>query len=298
MPSATRVTTPIIVEVKPDKLAPPTSDFSSSTPPSPKAVRFAPRPSELVTGYSRPLTTTEAWSLYHFECHARKCLTCSDPYTSSLHHNRLCSTGHALAQDVAIHVYHRGDQVYSTRKEDGNFVRVEVPHDYNRTKSLLKSLDYHVRRKPPVVSYEQYSPVAVRYTSPRTSTSREDYSKADVVIEPASSQPPRKHRDSTKYRHLAVQNSSPEVPSSSMDASNTARKTTEERPKRGSLYERDMQRPKKEYRVVIRQPADEDKRRRREERDREERKHRERNDDREEDRRRERRRTRAKESER
>jgi len=294
MPSATRHTTPIIVEVRPDKLAPPPSDLSPSTPPSPKAVRFAPQPSGLVTGYSRPLTTTEAWSLYHFERHARQCRTCCDPYTSYLRHDRLCSTGYALAQDVAIHVYHHGDQIYTTQKEGDKPVRVEVSHDYSRTRSLLKSLDRHARRRAPVVSYEQYPPVTVRYESPRTGTYREDYGQADVVVQPASSQPSRKHRDSTTYRYLAVQTPTSEAPSSSTEASAMTRKPTEERLKRGSLYERDMQRPNKEYKVVIRQPADEEKRRRREDRerekgkDREGKKHRERRGDGEEDRRKER----------
>lgn len=209
-----------------------------------------------------------------------------------------------MAQDVAIHVYHHGDHVYTTQKEGDKPVRVEVPHDYNRTKSLLKSLDYHVRRQAPVVSYDPYPPVTGSYISPRRNTYREDYGKADVFIQPASSQPMRKHRDSTKYRYLAVQQPSSEARSSTTETSAATRKPNEERPKRGSLYERDMQRPKKEYKVVIRQPADEGKRRRREERDREkerdrdERKHRERRGDGEEDRRRERRREREKERER
>lgn len=272
-------TTPIIVEVRPNNFKGPSS-LSPATPPSPKAVRFAS--AEPVSGVSRPLNPTEAWSLYHFETHARQCQDCIDPYSVYLNGRRLCPTGHALAQDVAIHVCHREGEVYSTKKDSHKYVRVEIPYGYDQVRGLLRSLDSGVRRSErtvPIISYDRTYPVSPRRREPEP----EPEERAEAIVEPA--QTPRR-RETTRYRYDV------KPPSSTVDedtqASRARRRETEERSKRGSLYEKDMQRPRKEYRVEVREPADAEARRRRREREapREEKKRDDRDRDREKRRRR------------
>ncbi|QIX01754.1 hypothetical protein AMS68_007271 [Peltaster fructicola] len=152
MPSAAR-RVPAAVEVHSDNDSSRASVGSSSPP---KSVRF-PDHAEIITGVTRPLTPTEAWSLYYFEIHARSCKTCHQPYQTVVNGGRLCSEGHDLAYDVAMHVYHRDGQVYSVKREKSRDIRVEVPHGYDRLVALLKAMEQRASRKPrlaPIISYE------------------------------------------------------------------------------------------------------------------------------------------------
>jgi hypothetical protein len=192
-----------------------TDDPVPSTPPSPKAVRFAPHSAELT---SRPLTPQEAWSLYHFETHARGCRLCSS--------HPLCSTGYGLAQDVQILVCQRGGEICSTRPDsEGKWVRVEIPYGYDRAKSML-GIDRRKKHKP-IVSYD---------TDPRPDRKRET---KPVIIEPA-----RTHANDERGVRYEV-----------VEASSSGRQAggepvmLPERSKRGSLYESDMRRPRREYRI-------------------------------------------------
>jgi hypothetical protein len=128
MPSS-RQTKPIIIAAS--RATHNHSILSPSTPPSPKQVRFAPRSAELA---SRPLTPQEAWSLYHFETHARSCRLCSS--------HSLCSAGYALSQDVQVLVRQHGGEICSTRPDsEGKWIRVEIPHGYDRARSPTPSPD-------------------------------------------------------------------------------------------------------------------------------------------------------------
>jgi hypothetical protein len=101
-----------------------------------------------VTGISRPNTNEEHWTLYYFEAHAAQCEACQDPLRVSKAGRQLCRTGHELAVDVAdLFIYHRkDDKVYSRVKEGEKEVRVEIPHDYEQTLSLLKAINRAVRK--------------------------------------------------------------------------------------------------------------------------------------------------------
>jgi hypothetical protein len=61
---------------------------------------------------------------------------------------KLCREGHELAIDVAeILLYRRKeDEVYSRVRDGEREVRVEIPHDYLQTLSLLKAINRAVRK--------------------------------------------------------------------------------------------------------------------------------------------------------
>jgi hypothetical protein len=230
-----------------------TVEVTPSTPPSPKAVRFAS-----TEALSRPVSQTEAWSLFHFESHARQCGECRDPYYVYLKGRRLCPIGHALAQDVAIHVCSRQNEIYSNAKDNHKYVRVEMPHGYDQARGLLRSLDRSVRkieRTVSIISYDRTYPVSPR----RREKPASDYEdNGPVSIEPART--PRKPA-STRYTYDPQTQVATEETDSS--TSKAKQREIEERFKRGSLYEKDMQRPKKEYRVEVREPVEAESRRRR-----------------------------------
>lgn len=236
-----------IVEIRPSNIAP------SSPPSSPKAVRFAPSRSGVVTGISRELTCVEAWSLYHFEDHARACSTCHDPLDVYLSGGQLCDYGHALAQDVAEHVYHRAGEIYSRKKDKHKHVRVELPPGYDQVRGLLKGMAHRIRQASgPVISYDRSYPVSPR-PSPAEREPEYYEGRTEVTIEPADS---RRHKGSGRksrhksspYKTTVVQeyDSEPE-PSSSREA--------KPRERRGSLYHSDRQRKEKDYHVETREPA-------------------------------------------
>lgn len=246
--------TPVVVEVKPRNVAPSTP----SPPPSPKAVRFAPSSTQIA---SRPLTNTEEWSLWHFEHHASKCRTCYDPWRSYKESTRLCSEGHALAQDVAINVVYKSGDIYATKEEDRKLVRVEIKPGYWHVLGLLKSMDYHLRsssRRQPVVSYDK--PVSARY--PRDYKSDKRDRRETVIVEPASSRPERKssHRGSRhpskRYETVVVDDD--------VDAAGPSSPSTKYKERRGSLYDAEMARLErdKRYRVEVREPERSSRRRR------------------------------------
>ena len=246
---------PVIVEVKPDAA---TSNIAPSSPASPKAVRFASEDRA-----SRQLTSTEAWSLYHFENHARHCPACHDPLAVYRRREQLCPVGHGLAYDVACHVYHLNGDVYSTTKDShSKLVRVEVPHGYAQTRSLLRSMDHRLRshRTPPIVSYDRSYPISAR----KSWTPESEPEKAileSATSSSSSSRRPPMHRP-VRYSTVVVDNDDIEdVSAITSTPSTTTSSLTRER--RGTLYEKELQRKPKEYRVEIREPSDARKERRR-----------------------------------
>ncbi|CAK3887234.1 Hypothetical predicted protein [Lecanosticta acicola] len=245
---------PLVVKLLPNNRP---SNIAPCSPPSPtpKRVSFAPKADDKL---SRPLTSTEAWSLYYFENHARHCPDCYNPHEVYRRTGRLCEIGHGLAQDVACHVYHQGGEVYSTRKDDSKLVRVEIPHGYAHLRGLLQSMAREIRhRTTPILSYDKTYPVPARKSwTP-------DSQPEIVTVESAISSSPKRrsiHRP-VRYSTVVIDNDVEDV---------TAVRRPQPQPqqlpleRRGSLYE---QRKKQDYRVEIREPSDKKDRRRRERRD-------------------------------
>lgn len=240
---------PVVVEVKPD--------IAGTSPPSPSAKRvsFAPKEDDKL---SRPLTSTEAWSLYYFETHARHCSQCYNPLEVYRRGHRLCEVGHGLAQDVACHVYHQNGEIYSTRKDATKLVRVEIPHGYSHLRGLLRSMEReirHRRRTSPILSYDRSYPVSARKSW--TPEAQPQPQPETVTIEPATSSSRRRsiHRP-VRYSTVVVDN-----------ANDVEDVTAVRRERRGTLYE---QRKKQDYEVEIREPSekrDKDRRLRKEKRD-------------------------------
>lgn len=242
---------PVIVEVKPSKLAP----SSPSPPSSPKAVRFAPSSSGTV---SREITSTEHWSLYHFESHARTCPACFNPLAIYLRGGQLCTTGHDLAQDVAVHVYHKAGQIYSTEKDKHKDVHVELPPNYDQVRGLLKGMDHRLRATSrPIISYDQNYPI-----SPRLSPSEQSYPEVrrEVVIEPADSRRDRrsgrksKHKSKRYETTVVHEHDSDREPSPRESKPEPSSRDSKPRERRGSLYYADRQRKEKNYYVEEREP--------------------------------------------
>lgn len=255
MPSSRKYTPVVIDDARSD------SDSSRSSSPSRKAVRFA-EDAELITGVTRPLTPTEAWSLYYFETHARTCPVCNDPYHVILKGGRLCNSGHDLAYDVAMHVYHKDGIVYSTTKEKAREIRVEVPHGYDRLLALLKGMDRKTRkhqRSAPVVDYAPKRYPSVRRAPAVQSIMEEDEPTSPVFVQPY--RPEKYRRSHHKSHHKSSQYST--VVIGLDDDAEYDRMRLDKNEKRGSLYK--DARPRKEYRVEVRQ-SDHDSRPRREHR--------------------------------
>ena len=246
-----RYVRPVIVEAKPSNLAP------ESPPRSPKAVRFTKSTS--VTRYPNP---TEAWSLYHFENHAAFCSACHNPMDVHIRGGRLCDQGHALAQDVAIHVYDRAGEIYSKHKDNHKHVRVELPPHYHHVRSLLRVMDRGIRSTPPqhrtvpIISYDRTYPVPPRRSSAEYDEETMRYAEEPrtVVITPGDSQshrrsgPRKSKRKSNGYRATVVQEYDSEPEAFARDA--------KPRERRGSLYYADRQRKEKGYRTVVHEPEE------------------------------------------
>lgn len=225
------------------KIAP--SSPKSSPPSSPKKVQFASKATS-----SRELTSPEAWSLYHFECHARGCPACYEPLGVYLKGAQLCDAGHALAQDVAIHVYYKAGEIYS--QDTYKLVRVELPPGYDQVRGLLKGMDHRLRQtsQPPMISYDRSYPV-----SPRQPSRRPEYEERnEVIIEPADSRPSKgsgrksKHK-SSKHKTTVIQDTKPEV-----EPELSTSQESKPRERRGSLYVSDQARRERKYNTETREP--------------------------------------------
>lgn len=256
MPSVSRGKGYITQEVKPNSSSANLAPSSPPGSPSTKKARFATAPIE---GVSRPLSSIEEWSLYHFETHARQCDHCYNPLDVHLKGKRLCDTGHALAQDVAEHVYHKAGEVYSKKCDNHKLVRVELPPNYNHTRNLLRVMDRAVRstiRTTPVISYDPTYPVT-RRRSPSPERRRrhsDDGRRETVYIEPGkpdSDRRPRRRNTHKSRRYETV------VVNDDIEADMARQpKKKPDTSRRGSLYDTDIQRLKKDqdYVVEIREP--------------------------------------------
>ncbi|KAI2478377.1 hypothetical protein Ptr902_09990 [Pyrenophora tritici-repentis] len=202
-----------------------------------------------VASFCRPANNTEEWAAYHFEMHARQCAYCHKPYEVHRNHERLCDVGHRLAQDVAQYIYQKADgAIYSTTEEDNKVVRVEVPAGYVEVFSLLKAIERSLRHRSrkPFVSMDRTYYVAPRTSS--TSPRRSHSVKLEQEPKKSKSSRPRSgeivdwphHTTTTKTKRPLA------------EISNTPNS------KRGSLYEEDLakqRRNAKHYAVEVREPS-------------------------------------------
>ncbi|KAL6172835.1 hypothetical protein ACJQWK_01979 [Exserohilum turcicum] len=225
----------------------------SAVPKKERVVGFYEDP---VISFCRPVNTSESWAAYHFEMHARKCAHCHNPYEVHRNHEQLCDVGHGLAQDVARYIYQKSDgATYSTMEENNKLVRVEIPAGYVEVCSLLKAIERSLRHRSrkPFVSMDRSYYVAPR--SPTSSTSPTRRSNAVKVEQ----EPKTKTTKSSRPRSGDIvdwpQPTTTKAKRPLAEISNTPNS------KRGSLYEEDLakqRRNAKHYAVEVREPSTRD----------------------------------------
>jgi len=204
-----------------------------------------------VTGISRPVSNEEHWSLYYFEAHAVQCEACRNPLTVSKEGRQLCDEGHRLAIDVAeFLVYlHKDGEVYSRVKEGEKEVRVEVPHDYSQTISLLRAINRATRRGEKF-STKPHSLDRHYLVEPRISAEKSKRDHKDEVKPPS----PRQH-----YETIIREPKTPKPRNRERESTNDLVADS----KRGSLYGLDMGELEKaerldyklRYNVEVREPS-------------------------------------------
>jgi len=156
-----------------------------------------------VTGISRPLTNDEHWSLYYFEAHATKCSSCFDPLNVSRSGKKLCDKGHKLAIDVADQIFRNKDGECYSHRDGEQEVRVEIPHGYDQTSSLLKAIQRAIRHGERFVkpqSLDRSYLVAPRITTEKVKHDRNEehipQTYQTVIVEPSSpTRRPRRERE-------------------------------------------------------------------------------------------------------
>ena len=206
-----------------------------------------------VLSFSRPVNTAESWAAYHFEMHARKCAYCHNPYEVHRNHEQLCDVGHRLAQEVARFIYQKSDgATYSTVEEDNKLVRVEIPAGYVEVGGLLKAIERSIRHRSrkPFVSMDRSYYVAPRTApaSPRRSHSMHVEQEPKIKSKSKSSSRPRSGEIVDWPQHPTTTKSKRPL----AEISNTPNS------KRGSLYEEDLakqRRNAKHYAVEVREPS-------------------------------------------
>jgi hypothetical protein len=206
-----------------------------------------------VTEISRPVTNDEHWTLYYFEAHAAQCDACQDPLRVARAGRQLCRTGHELAIDVADLIYRRKyDKVYSRVKDGEREVRVEIPHDYEQTLSLLQAISRAVRKGEKFPTKPR-SMDKTYYVEPRISPDRTERDSLDGEAQPLSMRRP--------YDTKLV---APKSPRPKPKPRRQERESTEDliSDMRGSLYGDDMRRLEKaekreqdiRYNIEVREP--------------------------------------------
>ncbi len=236
----------------------PTVVHTRTVAPAPeRTVGFPPSP---VTGISRPLDTAESWALYHFEVHARGCDSCANPYEVHRSGRQLCTVGHKLAQEVAVHIYREDGKIYSKATDNHKLVRVELPAGYNHVRGLLKAVERSLRhrRRQPFVSQDRTFYVSARLPE------RTRPVKIEQPSSPTSTQHRHQHQShhhhhhhSHHHHHRRHSHSRPRPEIVDWPAEEKAKTATVEVSRRGSLYEADIaeqRRASARYSVEIREP--------------------------------------------
>ena len=190
---------------------------------SPRQVGFAPIPAT----YSRLPHDDELYVMKAFARHASHCSKCAHPYEVHKNGGSLCSKGHQRAIDVAQYVMQKAGKAYSVVDLDGNRrVQMEIPADCAAVRELLKAIELglRLRRKTPVVSYDETYPVPPR----------------------VSSYPAERDTRPREPRYI----SKPQLETSEPPPSLTRKASVREKPYyggRGSLYESDMKERERRY---------------------------------------------------
>lgn len=186
-----------------------------------------------VTGVSRLVNNEEHWILYYFEAHAAQCRTCEEPLEVSRSGRQLCDEGHQLAIDVAKLIFRQKDgKVYSHVKDHEQEVRVEIPHDFEQTLSLLKAIQRASKKKERFLhkSHDKHYSVGSRTTTDhKAKRESRDHQRSKEEIQPS----PKPQFDT-----VIVQPSSPRRPRRRED--DPQPESSKDRSKRGSLYGMDM----------------------------------------------------------
>jgi len=209
-----------------------------------------------VTGISRPSTNEEQWICYYFEAHAVQCDACRDPLRVAKAGRQLCRTGHELAIDVADMLFFRRKDgaVYSRVRDGEREVRVEIPHDYHQTLSLLQALERAVRKGEKFPTKPR-SMDKHYYIEPRMSPERTRRESFETQTQPQLSM-------RRTYETKLVE---PSLPRPSPRSRRRDRDSTEDLVadlKRGSLYDQDMRELRKaekreqdiKYNLEVREP--------------------------------------------
>lgn len=195
---------------------------------SPRQVGFPPIPAT----YSRLPHDDELYVMKAFARHASHCSKCAHPYEVHKNGGSLCSKGHQRAIDVAQYVMQKAGKAYSVVDLDGNRrVQMEIPADCEAVRELLKAMErgLRLRRKTPVVSYDETYPVPPRVSS---------YPERDSRLR--------------EPRYI----SKPMLETSEAPPSPTRKASVREKPYysgRGSLYESDMKERERRYKQQQRQ---------------------------------------------
>jgi hypothetical protein len=194
--------------------------------------------SDPVSSISRPANVEESWACYEFECHARRCGICHKPYEVYKAGEQLCERGHRLAQDVAVYLYNQDGDTVSTKKEDHQTVRVEIPTGYDEVRDLLRAVERSLRHRhrEPFITTEKSNHVAPK---------KEHRSTPVKVEQPVKPKRPLSGEIVDWPRTAPLERRATVSVASS-------------RPKRGSLYEADIaqqQRDAAKYNVEIREPS-------------------------------------------
>jgi hypothetical protein len=169
----------------------------STSPPSPKGVRFS-ETSSVITGFSRPLTSEEAWLLFDFETHSRECRQCISPYKRWQERASLCHKGAHMSNRIAEAMYMQNGKVYERYTRFKKPSQVEIPHTYTYLREQLLVLEEsaairHARRQ----EGEQRPRVRVHNASNRRNDEPHRSSSTEVVIEGGLRDD---HRRRDKYR--------------------------------------------------------------------------------------------------
>jgi hypothetical protein len=128
-----------------------------------RQVGFAPAPA-----YSRLPRDDEVYVMKAFARHASHCSSCAHPYDVHRRGGTLCAKGHQRAIDVAQYLYNKSGQAYSLVDHEGNQrMQVEIPLGCEAVRELLKAMErgLRLRRKAPVVSYDQTYHVPARHSA-------------------------------------------------------------------------------------------------------------------------------------
>jgi len=137
--------------------------------------------------YSRLPRDDERYVMTSFASHAKRCSQCAHPMDTFLNRDTLCEKGASKARDVAQYVCNRSGKAYSLVDAEGNQrMQVEIPHDCEVVRELLKALERGLTlhasqvKHAPVISYDENY-----YVPPRPVREYKSQEPQYVTIEPS-----------------------------------------------------------------------------------------------------------------